>query len=287
MGKPCDAFFYLINRMKLNLTKPLAVFDLETTGTNVGSDRIVEISIIKIHPDNKEEVMTRRINPGIPIPAEVTAIHGISDEDVKNEPGFAELAPTLNQFLNNCDLGGYNSNKFDIPLLVEEFLRTGIDFDLKGRRFVDVQNIFHKMEPRTLKAAYRFYCNRDLDNAHSAEADTRATYEILLSQLDRYEDAEYTSNDGKISKPIVNDIKALHEFSFHNRNADLVGHLIYNQKNQEIFNFGKYKGKSVEEVFNNEPSYYDWMMKSDFPLSTKKVITAIKLRGFNKSSVKI
>ncbi|HPG34412.1 MAG TPA: hypothetical protein PLM34_11190, partial [Lentimicrobium sp.] len=159
--------------------------------------------------------------------------------------------------------------------------------DLKGRRFVDVQNIFHKMEPRTLKAAYRFYCNRDLDNAHSAEADTRATYEILLSQLDRYEDAEYTSNDGKISKPIVNDIKALHEFSFHNRNADLVGHLIYNQKNQEIFNFGKYKGKSVEEVFNNEPSYYDWMMKSDFPLSTKKVITAIKLRGFNKSSVKI
>jgi len=273
--------------MKLNLTKPLAIFDLETTGTNVGTDRIVEISIIKVNPDGKEEVMTRLVNPGIPIPAEVTAIHGINDDKVKNEPTFAELAPVLSQFLNNCDLGGYNSNKFDIPLLVEEFLRADIDFDLKGRRFVDVQNIFHKMEPRTLKAAYRFYCNQDLINAHSAEADTRATYEILLSQLDRYENAEYTSNEGVVSKPIVNDVKALHEFSFHNRNADLVGHLIFNQKNQEVFNFGKNKGKVVEEVFSNEPSYYDWMMKSDFPLSTKKVITAIKLRGFNKSSVKI
>lgn len=273
--------------MKLNLTRPLAVFDLETTGTNVGTDRIVEISIIKIHPDGKEEVLTRRINPGVPIPAEVTAIHGITDEDVRNEATFAELAPSLLQFLINCDMGGYNSNKFDVPLLVEEFLRAGHDFDLKGRRFVDVQNIFHKMEPRTLKAAYRFYCERTLENAHSAEADTRATYEILLSQLDRYEDAEYTSNDGTVSKPILNDIKALHEFSFHNRNADLVGHIIFNPKNQEVFNFGKYKGKTVEEVFNNEPSYYDWMMKADFPLSTKKVITAIKLRGFNKSSVKI
>ena len=273
--------------MKLNLTRPLAVFDLETTGTNVGSDRIVEISIIKIHPDGKEEVMTRRVNPGVPIPAEVTAIHGITDEDVKNEPLFAELAPALLQFLTNADMGGYNSNKFDIPLLVEEFLRAGFDFDLKGRRFVDVQNIFHKMEPRTLKAAYRFYCDRNLENAHSAEADTRATYEILLSQLDRYQDAEYTANDGTVSTPIVNDIKALHEFSFHNRNADLVGHIIFNPKNQEIFNFGKNKGRIVEEVFNNEPSYYDWMMKADFPLSTKKVITAIKLRGFNKSSVKI
>ena len=273
--------------MKLKLTRPLAVFDLETTGVNVGSDRIVEISIIKINPDGKEEVFTRRVNPGIPIPPEVTAIHGISDEDVKNEPVFAELAPSLVQFLANCDMGGYNSNKFDVPLLVEEFLRADIDFDLKGRRFIDVQNIFHKMEPRTLKAAYKFYCSRDLENAHSAEADTRATYEILLSQLDMYEDVEYTSNDGKTSKPIVNDVKALHEFSFHNRNADLVGHLIFNKKNEEIFNFGKYKGKTVEEVFNNEPSYYDWMMKADFPLSTKKVITAIKLRGFNNSSVKI
>jgi len=273
--------------MKLNLTKPLAVFDLETTGVNVGSDRIVEISIIKINPDGKEEVMTRRINPGMPIPAEVTAIHGIRDEDVKDEPVFAELAPVFNQFLTNCDLGGFNSNKFDIPLLVEEFLRAGVDFELKGRRFVDVQNIFHKMEPRTLKAAYKFYCERSLENAHSAEADTRATYEILLAQIERYQDEEYTSKEGVLSKPIVNDIKALHEFSFHNRNADLVGHIIYNPKNQEVFNFGKNKGKTVEEVFSKEPSYYDWMMKSDFPLSTKKVITAIKLRGFNNSSVKI
>ena len=273
--------------MKLNLTRPLAIFDLETTGTNIGSDRIVELCIIKIHPDGHEEVMTRRVNPGIPIPAEVTAIHGISDEDVKNEPKFAEIAPQLIQFLANCDMGGYNSNKFDVPLLVEEFLRADLDFELKGRRFVDVQNIFHKMEPRTLKAAYRFYCSMDLVNAHSAEADTRATYEVLLSQIERYEGVEVIDKDGKISTPVVNDIKALHEFSFHNRNADLVGHLIFNPKNQEVFNFGKHKGKTVEEIFNAEPSYYDWMMKADFPLSTKKVITAIKLRGFNKSSVKI
>ncbi|KAF0195808.1 MAG: DNA polymerase III epsilon subunit-like 3'-5' exonuclease [Bacteroidetes bacterium] len=273
--------------MKLNLTRPLAIFDLETTGTNIGSDRIVEICIIKIHPDGHEDVMTRRLNPGIPIPPEVTAIHGISDDDVKDEPGFAELGPQILQFLTNCDMGGYNSNKFDVPLLVEEFLRADLDFDLKGRKFVDVQNIFHKMEPRTLKAAYKFYCSRDLENAHSAEADTRATYEVLLSQIERYQDAEYLNSEGKVIKPIVNDVKALHEFSFHNRNADLVGHIIFNPKNQEVFNFGKHKGKTVEEIFSNEPSYYDWMMKSDFPLSTKKVITAIKLRGFNKSSVKI
>jgi len=279
--------FYFIEPMKLNLTKPLAVFDLETTGTNVGTDRIVEISIIKIHPDGREETFTRRVNPGIPIPREVTAIHGISDEDVKDEPTFAMLAPLLNQFLANCDLGGYNSNKFDIPLLVEEFLRAEVDFDIKGRRFVDVQNIFHKMEPRTLKAAYKFYCNKEIVNAHSAEADTRATYEVLLSQIERYQGAEYTDRDGKISTPVVNDIKALHEFSFQNRNADLVGHIIYNDKNQEVFNFGKYKGRSVAEIFSNEPSYYDWMMKADFPLYTKKIITGIKLRGFNKSSVKI
>lgn len=273
--------------MKLNLTKPLAIFDLETTGTNVGIDRIVEISIIKIHPDGREETLTRRVNPGIPIPPEVTAIHGISDEDVKNEPEFAALAPLINQFLANCDMGGFNSNKFDIPLLVEEFLRAEIDFDIKSRRFIDVQNIFHKMEPRTLKAAYKFYCNKDIVNAHSAEADTRATYEVLLSQLDRYVGVEYVDKDGKITTPVVNDVKVLHEFSFQNRHVDLAGHLIYNDKNQEVFNFGKYKGKPVEEVFGHEPSYYDWMMKADFPLYTKKIITSIKLRGFNKSSVKI
>lgn len=273
--------------VKLNLTRPLAVFDLETTGVNVGKDKIVEISAIKINPDGSEEVLDQRLNPEMPIPPEVTKIHGISDEDVKDAPTFKLFAPQLLQFLGNADLGGYNSNKFDIPLLVEEFLRAEIDFEIKGRRFVDVQNIFHKMEPRTLKAAYKFYCNSDLINAHSALADTRATYEVLCSQLERYEGVEYEDREGNISTPVVNDIKALHDFSFQNRNADLVGHLIFNQKNQEVFNFGKHKGKCVEDIFSTEPSYYDWMIKSDFPLYTKKIITAIKLRGFNNTSVNI
>ncbi|MDY0343798.1 MAG: 3'-5' exonuclease [Lentimicrobium sp.] len=272
---------------KLNLTRPLAVFDLETTGINVGKDKIVEISAIKINPDGSEEILDQRLNPEMPIPPEVTKIHGISDEDIKDAPTFKAFAPQLLQFLGNADLGGYNSNKFDIPLLVEEFLRAEIDFDIKGRRFVDVQNIFHKMEPRTLKAAYKFYCNADLVNAHSALADTRATYEVLCAQLERYEGVEYEDREGNISTPVVNDIKALHEFSFQNRNADLAGHLIFNQKNQEVFNFGKHKGKCVEDIFSTEPSYYDWMIKSDFPLYTKKIITAIKLRGFNKTSVNI
>lgn len=273
--------------MELNLIKPLAVFDLETTGTNVATDRIIEISIIKINPDGKEQIFTQRINPGIPIPPEATAVHGIKNEDLIGEPTFAEVGSKVALFLTNCDLGGYNSNKFDIPLLVEEFLRADIAFDLKGRRFVDVQNIFHKMEPRTLKAAYKFYCHKDLENAHSAEVDASATYEILKAQLEWYKDAEYTGADGISFKPITNDIKALHDFSFQNRNVDLAGHIIYNAKDREVFNFGKYKGKTVEEVFNMEPSYYDWMMKADFPLYTKKIITSIKLRGFNKNSVSI
>lgn len=273
--------------MKLNLTRPLAVFDIETTGVNVGTDRIVEICIIKINPDNSEEVLTMRINPGMPIPKEVVAIHHISDEDVKDCPQFKEVAAKLNAFLDNCDLAGFNSNKFDIPLLVEEFLRAGVDFDIRGRRFIDIQNIFHKMEPRNLRAAYRFYCGKDIINAHSAEADTRATFEILEAQLERYNNVEYTDNNGRTTKPVNNDIQALHDFSFINRNADLVGHIIFSEAGTEVFNFGKYKGRSVEEVFAKEPSYYDWMIKADFPLSTKKVLTAIKLRGFNKSSVNI
>jgi DNA polymerase-3 subunit epsilon len=273
--------------MELNLVKPLAVFDLETTGTNVGTDRIVEISIIKVTPDGKEQVFSHKINPQIPIPPEATAVHGISNEDVVNEPSFAEIGPRIAEFLNNCDLAGYNSNKFDVPMLVEEFLRAGIPFEFKGRRLVDVQNIFHKMEPRTLRAAYKFYCQKELINAHSAEADARATLDILKAQLDCYQDVEYTSQDGQTYKPIVNDVKALHDFSFQTRNADLAGHIIYNGRDKEVFNFGKYKGKTVEEVFSVEPSYYDWMMKADFPLYTKKVITAIKLRGFNKNSVTI
>ncbi len=267
--------------MELKLNRPLAIFDLETTGVNVGSDRIVEISILRVNLNGSTDIKTMLINPTIPIPPEVTAIHHITDEDVKDKPSFDEVANELNQFLANCDLAGFNSNKFDIPLLVEEFLRAEVDFEIKNRRFIDVMNIFHKMEPRNLSAAYKFYCNASLENAHSAEADTIATYEILKAQLEKYQDIEYKDKNGKISKPIQNDVKALHDFSFQNKNADMVGHLIYDEKNVEVFNFGKYKGKSVEEVFKKEPSYYDWMMKSQFPLTTKKAITVIKLRSFN------
>ncbi len=273
--------------MKLKLNKPFAVFDIETTGLNIGTDRIVEICIVRDNVDGSQDIKTMRINPTIPIPAVVTEIHGITNEDVKDCPTFAQVANQLNQFLDNCDLGGFNSNKYDVPLLVEEFLRAGIEFNLSGRRFVDVQNIFHRMEPRNLKAAYKFYCKKDIINAHSAEADTLATRDVLLSQLDMYQDVEYTDSNGKTSVPIVNDIQALHDFSFNSNNVDLVGHIVFNNKNVEVFNFGKHKGKPVEEVFQKEPSYYDWMMKADFPLSTKKVLNAIKLRGFNNSSVTI
>jgi DNA polymerase III subunit epsilon len=267
--------------MELNLTKPIVFLDLETTGINITTDRIVEISMLKIMPDGKQEVHTHRINPTVPIPAESTAIHGISNDDVKDEPTFAEMSANFVQFIGNSDLGGYNAIKFDFPLLVEEFLRVGVDFDLKGRRLVDVQNIFHKMEARTLSAAYRFYCNESLENAHSAEADTVATYEILKAQLDRYAGTEYTDKSGKSAFPIENNIKTLSEFSYYNQSADLVGQIIFNKDNAEMFNFGKHKGKTVEDVFRTEPAYYDWMMKAEFPLSTKKLITAIKLRAFN------
>ena len=267
--------------MELNLTKPIVFLDLETTGINITNDRIVEISMLKIMPDGKQEVHTHRINPTVPIPPETTAIHGINDEDVKDAPTFAEMASNFAQFIGNADLAGYNAIKFDFPLLVEEFLRVDIDFDLRSRRLVDVQNIFHKMESRTLSAAYRFYCNESLENAHSAEADTVATYEILKAQLDRYAETEYTEKGGKKVYPIENNIRTLSEFSYYNQSADLVGQIIFNKDNAEMFNFGKHKGKTVEEVFRIEPAYYDWMMKADFPLSTKKLITAIKLRGFN------
>lgn len=268
--------------MELKLNRPLAFFDLETTGVNVGSDRIVEICILKVNVNGSTDIKTMLINPTIPIPPEVTAIHHITNEDVKDKPTFAEVAHELNHFLTNCDLAGFNSNKFDVPLLVEEFLRADVDFDIKNRRFIDVMNIFHKMEPRNLAAAYKFYCNAELENAHSAEADTVATYEILKAQIEKYENVEYKDKNGKFTKPVQNDVKALHEFSFQNKNADMVGHLIFDEKGIEVFNFGKYKGRSVEEVFKSEPAYYDWMMKSQFPLTTKKAITIIKLRGFNK-----
>lgn len=259
--------------MDLKLTKPIAFFDLETTGKNVAKDRIVEIAILKVQPDGKEEEKLWRVNPEIPICKEAQAIHGISDEDVKDEPTFKQLSNTIDSFLKGCDLAGYNSNKFDIPLLVEEFMRAGIDFDMKKRRFIDVQVIFFKMEPRTLSAAYQFYCNKTLEDAHSAAADTKATYEVLKSQLERYDKLE-------------NDMNYLADFTSQTNSADFAGRIVYNKKGVEVFNFGKHKGKVVEEVFEREPSYYNWMMKGDFPHYTKKIITAIKLRAFNKENVK-
>jgi len=255
--------------MRLNLKNPIIFFDLETTGINIASDRIVEISYLRIDLNGNETSKTLRINPGMPIPEKVTAIHGISDEDVKDAPGFNEVAKSLARDFEGCDLGGYNSIKFDIPLLAEEFLRSGVDIDLKRRKFVDVQVIFMKMEPRTLSAAYKFFVNKELSNAHSAEADTIATYEVLQAQLDRYPDLE-------------NDIGKLAEFSAHTRNVDFAGRIVYNEDDVEVFNFGKYKGTSVSDVLEKDPGYYGWMMKGDFPLYTKKVLTSIKLGSIKK-----
>jgi DNA polymerase-3 subunit epsilon len=264
--------------IQLNLTRPIAFFDLETTGVSVASDRIVEISILKVSVDGTKEVKTKRINPTIPIPKGASEIHGIYDKDVADEPTFKSIAKSLAAFLENCDLAGYNSNKFDVPILVEEFMRAEVDFDLKNRRLVDVQNIFHQMEPRTLKAAYKFYCGKDIINAHSAEADINATYDVFLSQLERYEGVEFENKKGIKSIPIKNDVQALHDFTNLNNNADLAGRISFNDKGVEIFNFGKHIGKSVENVLRDEPSYYSWMMNGDFPLYTKKVLTDIKLR---------
>ena len=251
--------------MKLNLKRPIVFFDLETTGVDTAKDRIVEVSMIKIMPDGEEIVRTRRINPQMHIPEQATAIHGITDDDVKDCPTFAQVAKSMAQFIDGCDFGGFNSNRFDLPMLVEEFLRAGVDVDFRRRRFVDVQNIFHKMEQRTLVAAYKFYCDKNLEEAHSAEADTRATYEVLMAQLDRYPELQ-------------NDVAALADFSDHGQTADFARRIGYNDKQEEIFNFGKYKGRRVEDVFREEPSYYAWMMNGDFPLYTKKVITEIYLR---------
>ena len=254
--------------MQLNLKNPLVFFDLETTGINIVKDRIVEISFVKVHPNGKEESKTRRTNPEMPIPPESTAIHGITDEDVKDCPTFKEIAKSLAAQIEGCDLAGYNSNRFDIPLLAEEFLRAGVDIDLNKRKFVDVQTIFHKMEQRTLAAAYKFYCDKSLENAHTAEADTMATYEVLKAQLDRYPELQ-------------NDINFLSQYSSYGNNVDFAGRMVYNDKGEEVINFGKYKGRLVEEVLKNDPGYYSWIMNGDFPLNTKKMLTEIKLRGFN------
>jgi DNA polymerase-3 subunit epsilon len=264
--------------MKLNLKRPLAFFDLETTGNNIGSDRIVEVSVIKLHPDGSEAVKTFRINPGMPIPLESSLIHGIYDELIKDEPSFKEIAQALSEFIDVSDLAGYNSNKFDIPMLMEEFLRAGVAFDLDNRHFVDVQNIFHQMEQRTLKAAYQFYCEKQIENAHSAEADTRATMEVLLAQIARYENMEWEDKKGNRSVPVVNDVEALHKFTNLSKPVDFAGRMVYNELGQETFNFGKHKGKAVEDVFNIEPSYYSWMIQGDFPLYTKRKLEEIYSR---------
>jgi DNA polymerase-3 subunit epsilon len=254
--------------MQLALRRHICFFDLETTGTNVAQDRIVEISILKVFPNGNKESHTWKVNPGVPIPKQASDIHGITDEMVANEPSFKELAPKVMALLKDSDLGGFNSNRFDIPLLAEELLRAEVDLDLKKAMSVDVQTIFHKMEKRTLGAAYKFYCDKNLEDAHSAEADTNATYEVLLAQLERYQDLE-------------NDVKYLAEFSSHKNFADFAGFVGFDKEGREIFTFGKYKGTLVEEVLDKEPGYFGWLLNADFPLYTKKVLTRIKLNRFN------
>lgn len=254
--------------MQLNLNKPICFFDLETTGISITKDRIVEISILKVNPDGSEEKKTWLVNPEMQIPEVVIAVHGITNEKVANEPTFKELAKEINSWIKDADLGGFNSNRFDIPLLAEEMLRAGVDFDMKNRQSVDVQTIFHKMEQRTLTAAFKFYCDKSLDDAHSAEADTMATYEVLKAQLDRYDDLE-------------NNTAFLADFSSRKKLADFAGFIAYDKEGDECFSFGKHKGKKVTEILEKEPGYFGWLLSADFPLYTKKVLTAIKLRAFN------
>jgi len=264
--------------MELNLKKPLAFFDIEATGLSVVNDRIVELCIVKINPNGTSESRTWLLNPDYPVSHEAEGIHGYSNEFLKDKPTFKQVAKEISRYLHNCDLAGYNAIKYDVPLLVEEFLRADIDFEIKKRRVIDVQNIFMKMEQRTLSAAYKFYLDKELEDAHTAEADAIATYEILKAQLDRYEHTVFTNKKGETSKPVQNDMDALNEFSTHHRNADLMGQIIYNENDEEVINFGKHKGKKVEDVLSSEPSYYNWIMKSDFPMFTKNLFTNIKLR---------
>jgi DNA polymerase-3 subunit epsilon len=264
--------------MNIKLNKPIIFLDLEATGLSIGSDRIVEICLLKLNIDNSTETKTQKINPEMPIPDVVSQIHGIFDKDVIDCQTFKQAAPELLRFIGNADFAGYNSNKYDIPLLAEEFLRAELDFDLEGRKLVDVQNIFHFMEPRNLSAAYKFYCNKPLVNAHSAEADVLATFEIFKAQIQRYEGVEVEDAKGNRSVPIVNDIPKLSELTSKSKNADLAGRIVFNENGEEVFAFGKHKDKPVIEVFKKEPSYYNWMMQGDFPLYTKKIITKIRLK---------
>lgn len=257
--------------MTLRLERPLIFFDLETTGTNVTQDRIVELSYIKVFPDGNREEKTRRLNPEMPIPAAATAVHHITDEDVADAPTFRQIAKSLHSIFENCDIAGFNSNKFDVPMLIEEFDRAGLSFDTSSRRFIDVQTIFHKMEQRTLVAAYKFYCGKDLENAHSALSDTQATLEVLMSQLDRYQNLE-------------NNVEFLADFSNQNGALDLAARIVKNENGEPIFNFGKHKGKTVKEVLRREPSFYDWMMQGDFSKNTKDVLRALKFKYFPPKS---
>lgn len=252
--------------MELNLTKPIIFFDLETTGTNITADRIVEITVLKVNPgESNPKPYTRRVNPGIAIPPEATAIHHITNEDVANEPTFDKIAESVAKYFEGCDIAGFNSTRFDVPMLDEEFQRAGVNFDFSKARFIDVQNIFHKKEQRTLVAAYRFYCNKDLEQAHSSDADTLATYEVLKAQLDKYPDLE-------------NNIDSLADFSAMNRNVDFMGRLVYDDAGREIINFGKHKGHAAEDVLRREPGYYDWVMKGDFSRNTKDCFRTIRDR---------
>jgi len=266
--------------MQLKLRNPLVFFDLETTGINTAKDRIVELSFVKVLLNGETTIKTLKINPTVPIPLETSLIHGIYDKDVENEPTFKSIAKNLAAFLEGCDLAGFNILKFDIPVLAEEFLRAEVDFDMSNRKLIDAQKIFHMMEKRTLTAAYKFYCGKELEGAHGAEADTLATFEVLKAQVEKYDGQDVVDNLGKKLGTISNDMASLHNITSSNM-VDLAGRIIKNSEGVEVFNFGKHRLKPVEEIFAKEPGYYDWMMKGDFPLDTKKKLTAIKLRGFN------
>lgn len=252
--------------MKLNLKRPIIFFDLETTGLGIAKDRIVELCYIRVEPNGNEEARSIRINPEMHIPEVASSVHGITDDDVKDCPTFADVAPQLAATFEGCDLAGFNSNRFDLPLLAEEFMKAGVNIDLSHVQAIDVQNIYHKLEKRTLAAAYKFYCGRDLENAHSALADTQATYEVLQAQLDHY------PND------LQNDVDFLAEFSRMNRNIDFAGRFVYDESGKELINFGKYKGKAIKDVLSRDPGYYSWIMQGDFTLNTKQVLTKLRLK---------
>lgn len=252
--------------MKLNLKRPIIFFDLETTGLDIAKDRIVELCYIRVEPNGNEEARSMRINPEMHIPEVASSVHGITDDDVKDCPTFADVAPQLAATFEGCDLAGFNSNRFDLPLLAEEFMKAGVSIDLSHVQAIDVQNIYHKLEKRTLAAAYKFYCGRDLENAHSALADTQATYEVLQAQLDHY------PND------LQNDVDFLAEFSRMNRNIDFAGRFVYDESGKELINFGKYKGKAIKDVLSRDPGYYSWIMQGDFTLNTKQVLTKLRLK---------